>query len=281
MPTPTRDSAAPIGVLPHLMRLARKVVSTRGALGLIREARGIGTHIVHYPTGLRRVPVRPNGLGTEDGMFYSTPVVLLHGYFHNRSGFDFMSRELRSRGFRWIHGLNYNPLGNGVPDLAESFARTVEDIRKVSGSKRVHVVGHSLGGVIVRWYIQELGGAKLVDRCITIGTPHNGTLAAYLGIGQAARDMRPGSPILERLELGLPRTKTKIVKLYSDLDVLIIPSSSAVLPERKNVTNLLIEDLGHTSLLLSQALTDEVCDLLEGAEKPLRVPSAREIGETA
>jgi triacylglycerol lipase len=262
------------------MRLARKVVTARGARGLIREARGIGTHIVHYPTGFRRATVRPNGLGTEEGMFYATPVVLLHGYFHNRSGFDFMSAELRRRGFRWIHGLNYNPLGNGVPDLAESFARTVEDIRKVSGAKRVHVVGHSLGGVIVRWYIQEMGGAKLVDRCITIGTPHAGTLAAYLGIGQAARDMRPGSPIITRLERGLAKTKTKIVNLYSDLDVLIIPSSSAVLPERKNVTNLLIEDLGHTSMLLSQPLTDEVCDLLEGAERPLRVP-LKEIGETA
>src|SRR5260370_337596 len=126
-----------------------------------------------------------------------------------------MSRELRGQGFRWSHGMNYNPLRSGVPELAEWFGRHVEDVMRISGAKRVHLVGHSLGGVIARWYIQELGGEKHVDTCVTIGTPHHGTVAAYLGIGPAAQDMRPGSDVIDRLHPALPQSKTTYLNPHS------------------------------------------------------------------
>jgi triacylglycerol lipase len=262
------------GVFPHLTRLARELATTRGAKGLIREARGLGTHILRYPTGVTRARVRPhsNGNGQAVDRIHDTPVALVHGYFHNRSGFDYLSRELRVRGFRWIHGMNYNPLGHSVPDLAERFGRYVEDLRRVSGVNRVHVVGHSLGGVIARWYVEELGGHKFVDTCVTIGTPHYGTLAAYLGPGQAAKDLRPGSGVMQRLENSLRRSRVKYVNLYSDLDFLILPPSSALLPEQRNVHNHLIEDLGHTSLLLSDVLVDQLCHHLEKIEQVSKLP---------
>lgn len=270
--TKTSMRSGPTGVLPHILRLGRALASARGIKGLIGEARSLGTHILHYPLGVVPVPVRDNGVTTGRRKTHETPVVLLHGYFHNRSGFDFMSRELRDRGFRWVHGMNYNPIRSSVPDLAERFGVAVRDVIEVSGAERVHVVGHSLGGVIVRWFVQEMGGDKVVDACITIGAPHHGTFPAYLGFGPAAKDMRPNSEVVKRLEQGFRKfPNTRFVNLYSDLDVLIIPPSSAVLPERPNVHQHLIEDLGHTSLLLSPALIDEVCDHLEGkhtARKP-------------
>jgi triacylglycerol esterase/lipase EstA (alpha/beta hydrolase family) len=223
--------------------------------------------------------MRPNGDPTPTDKIHETPVVLVHGYFHNRSGFDFMSDQLRQRGFRWVHGLNYNPIRSSVPDLADRFCKTVSDVMEVSGSPRVHVVGHSLGGVIVRWFLQELEGHKVIDTCVTIGTPHFGTVAAYLGFGPAAKDMRPGSKVMRRLEMGLRRfNDVRFVNLYSDLDVLIIPPSSGVLPERPNVHNHLIEDLGHTSLLLSPQLVDQLCEHLERVHQPRRL---RVVGESA
>jgi triacylglycerol lipase len=267
---PTRTT----GVLPHLARLARELASPRGAKNLLMEAQGIGTHIIRYPLGLTNSRMRPHDSGNGEPVdgIHDTPVALVHGYFHNRSGFDFLTRELRRRGFRWIHGMNYNPLGNSIPDLAERFGSYVEDLRAVSGSPRVHVVGHSLGGVIARWYVEQLGGHKVVDTCVTIGTPHRGTLAAYFGIGQCAKDMRPNSPVVKALAEGLRRHRMKYVNLYSDLDLLILPSSSGVLPERRNVHNHLIEDLGHTSMLLSDNLVEQLCHHLEKIEQVARLP---------
>jgi hypothetical protein len=271
----TRDTPGRTGVLPHLARLGREIATPRGVRGLVTEGRGIATHILRYPLGIAPTRIRPTDNGDDRPVdrIHATPVVLVHGYFHNRSGFVVLSRELRRRGFRWIHGMNYNPIGNSVPELAERFARHVEDIRRVSGSQRVHLVGHSLGGVIARWYTEELGGHKVVDTVVTIGTPHHGTYAAYIGIGQAAKDMRPGSDVIRTLELGIRKRKTTYVNLYSDLDLLIVPPSSAVLPGRPNVHNHLIEDIGHTSLLLSDELVDQVCGHLEKVERKARMSS--------
>jgi triacylglycerol lipase len=265
----TPVTAGRTGVLPHLARLGRELASPRGIRSLVTEGRGLATHILRYPLGVTEARIRPNGGADAPPVdrIHATPVVLVHGYFHNRSGFVVLSRELRRRGFRWIHGMNYNPIGGSVPDLAERFGRYVDDIRRVSGSQRVHLVGHSLGGVIARWYTEELGGHKYVDTCVTIGTPHHGTYAAYVGIGQAAKDMRPGSDVIKTLELGLRKRKTTYVNFYSDLDFLIVPPSSAVLPDRPNVHNHLIEDIGHTSLLLSDELVDQVCGHLEKVER--------------
>ena len=267
------SDATRTGVLAHLTRLAREMATTRGARGLVREARGIGTHIIHYPLGFTRARVRPhsNGNGKVDRI-HDTPVALVHGYFHNRSGFDYLSSELRRRGFRWIHGMNYNPIGHSVPDLAERFSHYVDDLRRISGANRVHVVGHSLGGVVARWYVEQLGGHKVIDTCVTIGTPHTGTYAAYLGLGASAKDLRPGSGVMQALEQSLRRSRVKYVNLYSDLDFLIVPPSSAVLPERRNVHNHLIEDLGHTSLLLSEELVEQLCRHLEKIEQVSRLP---------
>lgn len=245
-----------------------------------REVRGLGTHLALYPLGLVGAPVRPrgNGLATE---VFETPVVQIHGYFHNRSGFFFMSRELRGEGFRWIHGMNYNPLRSGVPELAEWFRKHVDDVMKVSGSDRVHLIGHSLGGVVARWYIQELGGEKHVDHCVTVGTPHTGTMAAYLGIGPAAKDMRPGSDVMRHLEHGFNASKVAYVNFYSDFDVLIVPAASAILPERSNVHNCLIQDLGHTSLLVSDELIKQVCAHLIAAEVSARSHNVRHLRKRA
>ncbi len=220
-------------------------------------------------TNTRIRPVRSNGDPVD--RIHGTPIVLVHGYFHNRSGFMDMSRDLRRHGFRWVHGMNYNPFGNSVPELAARFGRYVEDIRRVSGSDQVYLVGHSLGGVIARWYVEQLGGHKVVDTVVTIGAPHHGTYAAYLGFGQAAKDMRPGSDVMKTLEQGMRKRKTTYVNLYSDLDFLIVPPSSAVLPDRPNVHNHLIEDMGHTSLLLSDELVEQVCRHLEKVERKSRM----------
>lgn len=272
---PSDSSEGQTGVLPHLTRLARELATTRGARSLISEAKGLGTHILHYPLGWTGRRVRPhvtNGNGQEVDRIHDTPVALVHGYFHNRSGFDYLTGQLRRRGFRWIHGMNYNPLGHSIPDLAERFGHYVEDLRRVSGASRVHLIGHSLGGVIARWFVEELDGYKVVDTCVTIGTPHQGTLAAYLGAGQAAKDLRPGSGVMQRLDQSLRRSQVKYVNLYSDLDFLILPPSSALLPEQRNVHNHLIEDLGHTSLLLSEELVEQLCSHLEKIEQVSRLP---------
>ena len=55
----------------------------------------------------------------------------------------------------------------------------MEQLVAETGYERMHVVGHSLGGLIARYYVTRLGGDERVHTLVTLGTPHSGTYSAY------------------------------------------------------------------------------------------------------
>ena len=130
--------------------------------GHLREALATARCAGLYPFGLLEAAL---STGTPSGdVVHDTPVLLVHGYGHNRSGWFMLERALRRAGFTSVHTMNYVAWGaEGVPQLAGRVAARVEAIRTLTGADKVHLVGHSLGGVLIRWFVQELGGDRVVD----------------------------------------------------------------------------------------------------------------------
>ena len=58
----------------------------------------------------------------------------------------------------------------------------------MSGYERVHIVGHSLGGLAARYYVSRLGGDAHVHTLVTLGTPMRAPSPPMPG-----RDGSPGS----------------------------------------------------------------------------------------
>lgn len=234
-------------------------------VGAAREAAGALQCVASFHRGLGDatwVPGQPSGDVTHD-----TPIVLVHGYGHNRSGWLVLERKLRGAGFTSVHALNYNASGaRGVGHLAEVVAHRVKEIRDTTGADKVHLVGHSLGGVLLRWYVQELGGDDVVHTAITIATPHAGTMTAWAGPGPTARDLRCGSDVMKRLAAGARPMDTRWVALYTNLDVFIQPGASAMLREPAlDATNVLVKDHGHLSIMVSSTVARLVTTELEAA----------------
>ena len=196
-----------------------------------------------------------------------TPVVLVHGFAHNRSGWTFLQRHLRQAGFSTVVTLNYSPLCRDVGRVALELAQRVDAIRARTGAKRVHLVGHSLGGIVIRYYVQLLGGDACVDTAITIATPHEGTLAGHLVPTPLVEQIHPDSWVIRALDHSSRPTSVSWVAYYSDLDLLIQPARSAMLSHPAlGATNLLVRDHGHLSMLLSRGLGRSVAHQLALAE---------------
>jgi len=262
----------------------------------VKELLWTGVNVAMYPAGLLSEAFEQDASGAFGGRFSrelplcylepeaaATPIILLHGYFHNRSGFLVMRRALRRNGFRHVHTMNYNVIGHEVEELASQLSGYVENILNRTGATRVHLVGHSLGGLVARTYVQEFGGDKRVHTCITMGTPHAGTYAAWAGRGRAARQLRPRSELLERLNSDTRETPVRYISYYSNLDPLVVPASSAKLTTPAlHATNVLVKDHGHMSFLMSGELIHSVLgtlstlDLTKTAIAPVTaLPSAR------
>jgi alpha-beta hydrolase superfamily lysophospholipase len=55
-----------------------------------------------------------------------------------------------------------------------------------AGAKLVFV-GHSMGGLVARYYVDVLGGHEITDKVITLGTPHRGALNALVSLVNGVR----------------------------------------------------------------------------------------------
>lgn len=231
------------------------------ARNLVAEARTLPGLVWRYPLGILQ-----EGFQAFDEPQLEendVPVILIHGFFHNRSGFFVMRRHLTKQGFRKIYTFNYNTLTKSIEQSAEDLAEKVEEVLLLTRRERVHIVGHSQGGLIARYYIQALGGEHRVSKCVTMGTPHLGTYAAYLVTVPASVQMRPNSRFLDKLN-ALPTPKrVRWYSFYSRNDVLVYPYKNALLPEDKfNVINFNMDDQGHLSFLMSPEAIDTLAEYL-------------------
>lgn len=211
-------------------------------------------HMLLYPSGIvqerRPLPApRPHGASPLPTPA-KPPVVLLHGFIDNRSVFVLLRRSLARHGRRQIESFNYSPLTSDIRTAAELLGRRIEEICERSDHGQVDIVGHSLGGLIARYYVQRLGGDTRVRTLVTLGTPHTGTRVAPLANAHPiVRQMRPGSAVLEELREPAPGCRTQFVAFWSDLDHLMDPLETACIDHPDlTVQNVPVSGIGHLAL---------------------------------
>jgi pimeloyl-ACP methyl ester carboxylesterase len=213
-----------------------------------REVLALAASSILYPFGLskgsRRTPRKKE----------QRTVVLLHGYLANRSSFFPLSAYLRMRGIRSLLAYDYRS-SRGIEQAAIAL---FEFLRRNVRGGRIDLVCHSLGGVIARVYLQELGGARRVDRCITLGTPHRGTYNAYWLASRIGRELRPDSELLARLDRSRSAAdRVRFTSIVAGSDNIVLPRVFSAHEEQ-----VYLPDVGHVGLLFSPSAFRAVADRL-------------------
>ena len=157
-------------------------------------------------------------------------VVLVHGIKDTGSKFKALKPYLEARGHACLApSLTPNDGRAGLPALAEQLRHEVD--AAFGPDDPFALVGFSMGGLIARWYLQELGGHARVGLFAAIAAPMRGTVWAYGHPGHAGhgvRQMRPGSDFLARLEAGAGRLGGMTLLAYwTRFDAVIVPQRSA------------------------------------------------------
>jgi triacylglycerol lipase len=242
---------------------ARTFGCPAGVRGLTVEWAWLAAHLAVYPAGLLHEQLTESGDGyrtdslrplrrslvVTDVEAAGTPILLVHGIMDNRSVFTVFRRTLRRRGFGVVHAVNYSLFTGDVRDAAHQLRTHVERLREQTGADKVHIVGHSLGGMIARYYVQRMGGSAAVDTLVTLGSPHTGTLTAYLMPTPLARQLRPGSELLAELAEPAPGCPTRFLVVWSRMDQMIVPQRNARLGHPDlDVEQFELRDVGHLSL---------------------------------
>ena len=206
-------------------------------------------------------------------------VLLLHGFFQTRNIFEVMEDRLRHDGYGVVsfnlggvlRRFNTHPIDR----LAELIAGKIEALADRHGFDRLHIVGHSKGGILARRYVQHFGGDRRVKSVTTLGTPHHGTPTALVGVvlsnalwtQMSARDLMPRSSLIERLAADPFPEHIPLTSIYSRSD-LVCPYWCSVLrprPGEEHVRNVEIRGVGHSALVWDLGVYGAVRRAIESA----------------
>ncbi len=213
--------------------------------------------VLLHPLGwfkLKETPAEPGS---------GTPVLLLHGLFHNRSCWLWTRYRLHRRGLRNLYAINLPPW-HELEDLTERVARKVDELRQATGSDKVHLVGHSMGGMIARNFIQLHSGAEKIASCTLLGSPNRGSKLAPFAVTHLGRLLLPGSDFLQELAAAALPTGVRLTAIFSRHDNMVIPFEAAQMEEADNVE---LAGMGHMGLLYHPLAFEALFDALT-EEKP-------------
>ncbi|HEX8084672.1 MAG TPA: hypothetical protein VF529_10320 [Solirubrobacteraceae bacterium] len=169
-----------------------------------------------HPKSDRKIElITPLGGAVTDVKVLPKPVIMVHGWKADASGWadgkqllKSIHPELADRGYavgddRAIGVMNTDPQsGSSIAVNAAQVRTYVEDVRADLDAEHVEFLVHSMGGLISRWYIQELMPQSkdwhpVVSHLLMLGTPNMGSpcadLMAAIGVdGIPTQQLRPG-----------------------------------------------------------------------------------------
>jgi triacylglycerol lipase len=182
-------------------------------------------------------------------------IVLVHGFISTGKIFFYIKKKLEAQGHKcFTPTLKPIDAKYGIEDLALKLKTEIDNCVELD-SKFV-LIGFSLGGIICRYYLQELGGIARVNKLITISAPHHGSYLSYIYPGKGMKQLRPKSEFLKNLETKEHLLKSiKSFSYRTPLDLMIIPNNSSVW---KIATNKRIISPMHSSMLINSKLVKEI-----------------------
>ncbi|MDN3922695.1 esterase/lipase family protein [Roseateles violae] len=186
-------------------------------------------------------------------------VLLLHGYTCNRGLWNGWMRRLRQRGHPFI-ALSLEPAFGSIDAYVEAIEAAVQRLTASSGRPPL-IVAHSMGGLAARAWWRRHGAPGRVQRVLTLGSPHGGTLTARFSPALNARQMRPGSAWLAELAGSEARAPgAGFDCYYSAADQIVCPAPTAVLDGSRAVA---LAGVGHLALVFERRVFEDVLRLLD------------------
>ena len=193
------------------------------------------------------------------------PVLLIHGLYHNPSGWFAYKRWLRAAGFQNIFAVGYGCFHTSFDSIASRLEQEVIGLSKRFQGRKVLIMGHSLGGMLTRHLVSSPATRGLVAGAVTLGAPHKGSKLAALGLGALCHDLLPNAGIAKNLkERDLP-PEIPCLSLYSQVDDYVLPQDNLRLPasSRQGWEERPSSPVSHVSMLYHKKTALEAIEFLE------------------
>ena len=126
-------------------------------------------------------------------------VILLHGMWRNEAAMRPVERFLNAQGYNVLN-IAYPSTDYPIETLVENYLKPAVDGLKRTSNQKLHFVTHSMGGILVRYYLKH-NMPEGIGRVVMLAPPNQGTELATLFADSEWIDVKRG-PAAEQLSTG-------------------------------------------------------------------------------
>jgi len=185
-------------------------------------------------------------------------VVLVHGFCATAGVFRPLRARLERETGAHVATFTHAP-GVRIRRIARDLAHLVD---RVPHGARITIVGHSLGGVVARWYVQEMAGQGRVARTISLASPFHGVDVPPYFVGA---DLHPRSSLLRRLRERASESPVPHTSIVAAEDRLVPGIQTACLGTGEVVV---LHGRGHNTLLFDEEAAGHVIRGVAASARP-------------
>lgn len=193
-------------------------------------------------------------------------VVLLHGLARTSRSMVKIEKVLKDNGYKVIN-LNYPSRKDKIENLANIYLKKALKEQCPDRSMQIHFVTHSLGGIVVRYFLAN-NKLKNLGRVIMIAPPNKGAkLADFLSRFSVANEFF--GPTLKQLRTGAKSLPNRIPPPKYEVGIIAgrydmkVPANYAKL---KNTKGFLLVPSAHTFITRAGKVIEGILKFLESGK---------------
>ncbi len=192
----------------------------------------------------------------------TVPILMTHGLYHNRTAWLMMKPRLKKAGYSNLHTWSYNSFTTSFPELVLELRRRILKLYVKNNNQKIVLIGHSLGGLIIKGAVSDPVVAEKISRIITLGTPFRGSLLAKIAIGRLGRSLHPESSLFEINHSNSAMKPIPKTAIFSPVDEMVIPWKN-LKPLESGWEKLPCSSMGHVAMLYSSQTVSIIVKLIQ------------------
>lgn len=151
------------------------------------------------------------------------PVLFVHGYTHTASAWILYALWFRRAGYMDLHAMTYNSWKLDFQGIVRQLERETQAILRQRPGQKIILVCHSLGGLAARALLNTSELRRHVLALVTLGTPHQGTTLARIGMNDLAHRLEFQGQLIADIEATDIPTGVPSLAIYSPVDNMVMP----------------------------------------------------------
>lgn len=182
-------------------------------------------------------------------------VIMVHGLFHNAGAWISFRRRFHAKGYATAC-FSYASWGTDLEEITRELQEYLREMAERNPGRNIHLIGHSLGGLLLRASLGGMDVPKNVRSLITLGTPFGGSKLAPFALHSLGRYLHYNGEAIRRLAALPHPAHVRALALRSPADYMVLPGDAlrcAVPGWREKET----APVGHVAMLYAGSVFEE------------------------